>query len=253
MKVLPYLQLQVLGVCLLLVLPSEATSNSFWSTAASFVPPASPQIVQSKADTDARCEEALVGGYGVYGQSDRTSGGSSTTKLFLAKKKSAAAATKKVQVKMLKHVAGTGQAGEVVRVSPAFFQNKLRPTNAAELISDEQVALEQAAAEAKDLADQTAAEQLQTTLAEYQLRLQRKVGPGGHLFGAVSSKTIMESLQNQIQNDFLRNKFVKVVALTDENGKKLRGDIKDVGSYRATISLGKGISAKVIVQVEPQE
>ena len=50
----------------------------------------------------------------------------------------------KVQVKLLKHVAGTGQAGEIIMVAPAFFTNKLQKTGSAKRISDEEVQKEMA-------------------------------------------------------------------------------------------------------------
>ena len=76
------------------------------------------------------------------------------------------AATKKVQVKLLKHVAGTGQAGEVVMVTPAFFNNKLRPTKSAKIISDEDVESERAEAEALAESTKATATELQEKISE---------------------------------------------------------------------------------------
>ena len=93
---------------------------------------------------------------------------SSSKALLLSKKKAAVGPTKakKIQVKMLKDVPGTGQKGDVVLVTPAFLQNKLIPTHSAELITDEEVAREnakKAATVAEEIAEATEVKELLTT------------------------------------------------------------------------------------------
>jgi hypothetical protein len=66
------------------------------------------------------------------------------TSLFGKKKKKkgggdGGSATTKIQVKLLQHIAGTGQAGDVILVNPIFFANKLRPQKLARIITDEEV------------------------------------------------------------------------------------------------------------------
>ena len=173
------------------------------------------------------------------------------TGLF-AKKKAPQASAKKIQVKMLKHVAGTGQAGQVVMVTPAFFNNKLRPSKSAEVISDEQAAAEEAAnkAEAKKQLEQAIA--LKEKISETTLRISRKAGPDGHLFGGIGAKVVMQELKNQVAEEYLNSKSVKVAAITDEEGKKMRGDIKHTGTFGATIALSTDISAKLAIIVEEE-
>jgi len=193
-----------------------------------------------------------------------------TTQLHLSKKKSAApAATKKIQVKMLKTVPGTGQSGDVVLVTPAFFNNKLRPTASAAIISDEQVAEERAAEAARQQEETKQATALQQLLQRdgFSLRLNCKAGPEGQLFGAIHAKTILAALSEEIpevvensddaaaEQEFLSQKkrSVKLTGLVDKgSGKKMRGDIKHVGEYEATVSLTKNISAKFTVVVEAE-
>lgn len=172
------------------------------------------------------------------------------TQLYSKKKKAAPAAAKKIQVKMLKHVAGTGQAGQVVNVTPAFFNNKLRPTKSAVVISDEQVEQEEAAAAAEAKEKREKAEALKEKIAAITLTITRKAGPDGQLFGGIGPKVIVEELKSRIEDDYLSSKSVKITAVTDEDGKKMRGDIKHTGNFGATIALSKDISARLPIVVE---
>ncbi|CAJ1932607.1 unnamed protein product [Cylindrotheca closterium] len=245
-----------------LALPASAQYTSWHAT---FIPAASPVATRRNANAEALSfarSQMISGGYGLYPPtttsttmttSKNTAAAASTsTQLFAKKKKVAPAAAKKIQVKMLKHVAGTGQAGEVVLVTPAFFNNKLRPQQAARMITDEEVAEETAEKQMKEDADRTKANELKETLDELELKLVRTAGPDGQLFGGVGPKVVMSELQSEIADDFLNNKWVKVTEVMDENGKKMRGDIKTVGEFGARINLLSGISAKIGIKVEAE-
>ena len=177
-----------------------------------------------------------------------------STLLFAAKKKSPAA-SKRVQVKMLKAVPGTGQKGDVVLVTPAFFNNKLRPTQSAEVISDEDVQKENLERDAEAAAAKAEAMALQEELQAEPLTMKRKAGPDGQLFGGIGAKVIMEELVSQFSSheEYLGRKNVKVVAFTDENDKKIRGDIKHTGDFGIQISLSKDIKANLKISVVPEE
>lgn len=167
----------------------------------------------------------------------------SITALQLSKKKTVAAPPKKIQVKMLKYVEGTGHVGEIVMVTPAFFQNKLRPTASAVMISDEEVIKAKAELAAYEHETRAKAELLKDQLTDLSISILRKAGPDGHLFGGIGPKSIMEELGTRIHDDFLKNKGVKILSITDENGNVLRGDVKHTGTYRIAISLTNDISA----------
>lgn len=179
---------------------------------------------------------------------------SSSTSLFAKKKGSTnTVSSKKIQVKLLKNIAGTGQAGDVVQVTPAFFNNRLRPTSLAKLITAEQVEEEQAANAAAELERDRIAQALKDRIESLELCLKRKVGPNGQLFGGVSPKIIMEELHDAIPDDFLTQKNVKIVTVTDESGKKIRGDIKGIGSFKASINLTKDYSATLNLDILAEE
>lgn len=155
---------------------------------------------------------------------------------------------------MLKYVAGTGNVGDVVNVTPAFFNNKLRPQKAAEKVTDEEVAKEEAENAAQTSARNAAAESLKEQLEsdKFELCMKRKAGPDGQLFGGIGVKTLMDGLRTQLPNSLWDAKGVKITGMTDEDGKKLKHDIKHTGSFGATISLTKEISAEVSIAVEAE-
>jgi large subunit ribosomal protein L9 len=170
---------------------------------------------------------------------------------MLWSKKKTPAASKKVQVKMLKYVAGTGNTGDIISVTPAFFQNKLRPTKSAVPITDEEIEVELSEKRAKDEAVNAAASKIKEQLSDFKLELKRKAGPDGHLFGAVSPKTILEELRNSVKDPYLDQKQVKVISVTHD-GEQLKGDIKHVGEFGVNIALTKEISAKFDITVQEE-
>ena len=174
-----------------------------------------------------------------------------TTRLLLAKKKAAVAPTK-LQVKLLRQVPGTGQKGDVVQVTPAFYQNKLQPTRAAQLISDEQVAAERAIQQAQAEATNAQAKLLQDILQAdgFQLLMTRKSGPDGQLFGGIGPKAVVTELQSLVKDECVKN--IKVKVMMDAGKIPIKGDVKHTGKYYAELELTKEIFAKipVIVQAE---
>jgi large subunit ribosomal protein L9 len=215
---------------------------------ATFIAPASPTVTRSSKNipitdhlTYAR-SQVISSGYGLY----------SSTRLHAKKNKAAPAAAKKIQVKLLKYVAGSGSIGEVILVTPAFFNNKLRPTKSAEIISDEEVAEQESIKQEKEDKNKAKATEMQEQLIEITLQLKRKAGPDGQLFGGIGPKTIMTELQAVVNDSFLDQKWVKIAEVLDENGKKIRGDIKYTGDFGARIALLSGISAKIGITVEAE-
>jgi ribosomal protein L9 len=215
------------------------------SRRAAFVPPVIP----------ANCKEIPL--HVVFYENNilrtsRSHSQNSITALRLSKKKTVAAPPKKIQVKMLKYVEGTGHVGEVVMVTPAFFQNKLRPTASAFMISNEEVLKEKAEQAAQEQETRAKAESLKEQLTGLSISMLRKAGPDGHLFGGIGPKSITEELGKQIHDDFLKNKSVKIQSIADENGGVLRGDVKHTGTYHVFLSLTNDISASFDMIVAPE-
>ena len=154
---------------------------------------------------------------------------------------------------MLKYVEGTGHVGEIVMVTPAFFQNKLRPTASAVMISDEEVLKAKAELDAHEKETRAKAESLKEQMTDLSITVPRKAGPDGHLFGGIGPKSIMEELGKLINDDFLKSKSVKILSITDGNGDVLRGDLKHTGTYRITLSLTIDISASFDLIVDSEK
>jgi large subunit ribosomal protein L9 len=177
--------------------------------------------------------------------------------LFSKKAKSSGVAnapSKKIQVKMLKYVAGTGHVGEIVQVTPAFFQNKLRPEKSAVVISDDEVQQESAELDAKEKKRNAEATDLKEKLENIELVMTRKAGPDGHLFGGIGPKMLMDELIKKVDNpQFFEQKGVKIVSVIDSDGGELSGDIKQTGDFSAKVSLTKEITAKLSVKVHHEK
>lgn len=168
-----------------------------------------------------------------------------TTSLAAKKKKKNPNAGKggKIQVKLTKHIAGTGQAGDIIMVAPAFFEHKLRKSQSAVRISDEEVAKEKSEADATAEKDMAAAMVLKEEIDSLTLTLSRKAGPEGNLFGGVGYKHLLEELRNTVPNVTLGDK-VKITTIKEAGSSEaMKHDIKTLGEYEGTIKLLKGVTA----------
>jgi ribosomal protein L9 len=157
---------------------------------------------------------------------------------------SPSSSTKKIQVKLLKYVAGIGQKGDVVRVSPSVLNNVLRPSQSAQVITDEELQNELAEAAARERELDLAAMTVKDEIEARTLTIVRKAGPDGKLFGGIGPKLILEELKTSlgVLGSFL-DRGVKVISVVDAQGAKVRGDIKRVGPFSARIALTKDITA----------
>jgi len=119
----------------------------------------------------------------------------------------------KVQVKLLQHIAGTGQAGDVIMVKKVFFDNKLRAQKLAKMISNEEVQqdlttknnqqekLLEEAIMIKDLVEEYTninddVSDDEATSSYVLQFLDNQTGPDGtKLFGGIGPKKLIEALQ----------------------------------------------------------
>uniref|UniRef100_A0A7S1ZP95 50S ribosomal protein L9, chloroplastic n=1 Tax=Trieres chinensis TaxID=1514140 RepID=A0A7S1ZP95_TRICV len=154
----------------------------------------------------------------------------------------------KVQVKLLKYVEGTGSIGDVVLVAPAFYENKLKKTKSAVPISNEGVAAERAEDEMKRKEANEAAKQMKEKIEGSRIEFSMKAGPDGHLFGGVNYKSIMSELSKQFPKGAL-GKGVKIKSLKSDDGAEVPHDIKELGEYKASVSLLGDIDAEFTVGV----
>jgi ribosomal protein L9 len=213
-----------------------------------------------------------------------------STRLFGKKKAAAASNTSsssaatgssssssKVQVRLLQNVEGTGRAGDVLLVTPAFYNNKLRPSRLAMAVTDEQVRSMKEEQEEKLRRTARLVSKIRSTLEGHTLTLaDNKTGPDGHkLFGGIGPKKVLTSLMETVpdlwrsqqgneedddENDdedddvdeqaimeYLQtNKQVKIVQIAEhrDDGAVLvvKGDIKQTGTYIVTLQLHRSES-----------
>mmetsp|Transcript_5737 Transcript_5737/g.8581 ORF Transcript_5737/g.8581 Transcript_5737/m.8581 type:complete len:273 (-) Transcript_5737:139-957(-) len=249
-------------------------SSSTYSKA-SFVPPAAPTITKagwpSAANHPSRVQQQIATGYGteLFGRKKNAGGSSGAVKTA-----GVPPVTKngKIQIKMLTSVPNIGQAGDIIFVSSAVFQNQLQRQKKARLISAEEVAkLEaekqkeeaeatQKAVDTKKMMEEVMFESLGEECSTDQdicgvaLSMKRKAGPEGNLFGGINPKMIMEELANTFPDGSWEGKQVKLTDMKDSDGKDVKKkDIKHTGEYTCVVKLGNDVDVTFILSVVAEE
>jgi large subunit ribosomal protein L9 len=139
-----------------------------------------------------------------------------------------------------KPVAGVGEAGDVVEVSPGYFRNFLVPRRLAAEATDKNLAVVSRVKQQEERAavrEQREAEQLAAKLAELPIRVAIKAGEHDRLFGSVTASDIADKL-HEAGYDFDRRKIV------------LDEPIKRLGLYTVHVRVHPAVEAKIKVLVE---
>ena len=133
-------------------------------------------------------------------------------------------------------VKGQGKKGELKEVSDGYARNYLLPRKlAVEATADALNAIKnrEAALARKRAAEQEQARELAGKLASMPVRVRKKAGESGKLFGAVTSAEISKALKEQFDIDVEKNKIVQ-------------GDpIKTFGAYTVKAKLGYEVSGNI--------
>jgi len=235
------------------------SSSSFTSSA--FINPASPSTndiqnqqrrarTASSSTTSVHKREILPGTV-IAGIAPTNGRDGILPPLYAKKKKKSSneAKSNKIQVKLTKNVPGTGVIGEVIMVAPAFFENKLKRTQSAVRISDEEVADGNAKKNEKNRVEKNNAIDTKGKVEDIALSLSKKTGPDGRLFGSVTHKVILEELGKKLPKGSLGSKKVKITVIESEDGDDVGRDIKNTGAYKATIRLLEDVSAEFAIEV----
>jgi len=254
---------------------SAKSSSKIIYTKTSFISPASPTSTGWPSPSKAR--QQIANGYGTYTTNNGVSTSSSSSALY-AKKKGGGGATQpvsskkgKIQVVLLETVPKVGQSGDVVFVSSAIFQNQLKRSNKARLISEEEVQAmeaEKLAAEKEMLEEAIKTKQmLEEAMVEkisdaeqcatdgddicgVALEMKRKAGPEGNLFGGVNPKMVMDALKQAYPEGSWEGRQVKLTDVKDSDGKDVKKkDIKHTGDYTVSVTLGKGVDVTFILSI----
>ena len=145
-----------------------------------------------------------------------------------------------MKVIFLQDVKGSGKKGEIKNVADGYARNMLLPkglaveANAANLSKLEG---QQSSAQHKIDLEKQAANEAAAKVKDQKVVIKAKAGSNGKLFGSVTASSIADALSEQLG--------VKV----DKKKITLTTDIKNFGSYSASVKFYNGISEKVDVEV----
>lgn len=146
-----------------------------------------------------------------------------------------------MQIILLEKVANVGDLGEVVKVKAGYARNYLIPQGMAKRATPENLKLIEARrAELETIAGEklAAARALGEKLEGSSIRVLRKAGVDGRLFGSVGNADVVEALAAQ------------GVAIEKAQVRMPAGPLKQVGDHAVTIVLHTDVVAHVTVTVQ---
>ncbi len=145
-----------------------------------------------------------------------------------------------MKVIFLKDVKGSGKKGELKNVADGYARNMLLPKGlAVEATPENMNKLEgaQASAQHKIDVDIQNAKDAAAKLKGKKINIKAKAGSNGKLFGSVTGANVADAIAEQVG------------ITVDKKKITLSTDIKNFGSYTATIKLYNGISETIDVEV----
>ncbi len=146
-----------------------------------------------------------------------------------------------MKVIFLKDVKGTAKKGEVKEVSDGYARNFLiakgiaKEANQSNLNDHKQ---QEKARELKVQKDEEDAVELGAKLKDTQVTIYAKAGEGGKLFGAITSKDIVEQMKKQHNVEFDKRKIL------------LSEPIKTLGTINVEVKLHPKVSTTIIVEIK---
>ena len=145
-----------------------------------------------------------------------------------------------MKVIFLQDVKGSGKKGELKNVADGYARNMLLPKGyAVEATPENMNKLEgaQASAQHKIDVDIQSAKDASAKLKGKKIEITAKTGSNGKLFGSVTAANVADALSRQLGVNVDKKKIV------------LSTDIKNFGSYTATVKLYNGIAETIDVEV----
>lgn len=148
-----------------------------------------------------------------------------------------------MKILLIEDVKGLGKAGEIHEVKDGYAQNFLIAKNKAKHATNE--VINKYKAEQKNKAEQQALEmaerkQLAKSLENITLKIIKKVGANGSLFGSITKEEIAEEL------------FKSHHISLDKKDLELKNPIKSTGIYEIDVKLGHSISGILKIDVTAQ-
>jgi len=146
-----------------------------------------------------------------------------------------------MRVILLEDIRGSGKKGEIVKVSDGYAKNFLFPKKLAKEATPsslKELKDNQESIKHQNEIKKTEAEKIKETINEKTIKIVRKGGEDGKLFGAVTSKDISIQIKESFGIDIDKHKIVLE-----------EGTIKTFGSYRFEIKVFSGIVASMLLMV----
>jgi large subunit ribosomal protein L9 len=148
-----------------------------------------------------------------------------------------------MEIILIQDVDNLGAANEVVKVRNGYARNFLIPQKLAVEASPsnlKQVAEKRKVAEKKEQVMLKAVNEVIAKLKEGAVKIGAKSGTSGKIFGSVTSLQLSRAIREQKGYEIDRKK----IHITDE--------VKELGSYKATVDFGNGNSTEVEFEVVPE-
>ena len=145
-----------------------------------------------------------------------------------------------MKVILTQEVKKLGKKGDIIEVAEAYARNVLfRQQLAIEATaSNVNTAKQQSAAkEHKEQRAHDEAKVLSSQMTKVKVKLEVKVGEGGKVFGAITSKDVADALVKQHELDVDKRKI------------EIKEAIKTVGIYPVTIKLHPEVSTQIQVEI----
>jgi large subunit ribosomal protein L9 len=148
-----------------------------------------------------------------------------------------------MEVILIQDVDNLGAANEVVKVRNGYARNFLIPQKLAVEASPSNLKI---VAEKRKVFDKKEKEMLKAVneviakLKDGALKIGAKSGTSGKIFGSVTSLQLSRAIREQKGYEIDRKK----ISITDE--------VKELGTYKATVDFGNGNSTEVEFEVVPE-
>lgn len=146
-----------------------------------------------------------------------------------------------MKVLLIKDVKSLGKKGEIKEVKEGYGQNFLVGKGFALKATDEVLAQwekEQAEAKAKEEAEIARLKEIEKKLGEVSVKVMKKLGANGSLYGAVTKDEIAHALEEQ-----------HAIMIDKKSIELEKNAIKGTGNYDVSVKLGHGIHAKMSLEV----
>jgi large subunit ribosomal protein L9 len=147
---------------------------------------------------------------------------------------------KPMKLILTQEVSGLGAPGDVVEVKAGYGRNYLVPRSFAmpwTRGSEKQIDMIKRARSAREIRSLDDAKGAAVRLAGLRVRLSKRAGSGGRLFGSISTADIAEAVKSAGGPELDRRKI------------EMQNPIKTVGSHQIAVRLHPEVSAKLEIEV----